>query len=155
MAKAPNFGALLDTAPSDVERPKPMPEGSYLWVVQGLPETGKSSKKQTEFVAFNLKALQAGPDVDADELEEMGGIENKTTKATFYLTEGSLYRLKEFLAHCGIEEGASLRAMIEEAMNCQVGGYIRHEASNDGESIFGRLGKTFPAENFGEEQEAA
>jgi len=155
MAKAPNFGALLDTAPSEVERPKPMPEGSYLWVVQGLPEFGKSSKKQTEFVAFTLKCLQAGPDVDLDELEEMGGIADKTTKATFYITETALYRLKEFLEHCGVEEGTSLRAMIEETMNCQVGGYIRHEASNDGESIFARLGKTFKAEEFGEEAEAA
>lgn len=154
MAK-PNFGALLDTAPSEIERPKPMPEGSYLWVVSGMPEFGKSSKKQTEFVSFLLKCLQAGPDVDPTELEEMGGIADKTTKAVFYITEGSLYRLKDFLEHCGIEEGPSLRAMIEETMNCQVGGYIRHEASNDGESIFARLGKTFVADDFGQEQEVA
>lgn len=151
MSPAPNFGALLDRAPSEVERPKPMPEGQYLWVVSGLPRYDKSSKKQTEFVEFTLKAVQAGTDVDQDELAEMGGIADKTTKATFYLTEGSLWRLKEFLEHCGIEEGDSLRAMIEETMNCQVVGFIKHEASNDGESVFARLGKTANAEHFGEE----
>ena len=155
MAKAPNFGSLLDRAPSEVEKPKPLPEGQYLWVVQGLPRYDKSSKKQTEFVEFTLKALQAGPDVDQDELATMGGIADKTTRATFYLTEGSLWRLKEFLEHCGIGEGDSLREMIEEAQNCQVVGFIRHEASNDGESVFARLGKTASADDFGEEAEAA
>lgn len=148
---APNFGALLDKAPSEVERPKPLPEGQYLWVIQGLPEFGKSSKKQTEFAAFTLKCLQAGPDVDPDQLAEMGGIADKTTKATFYITEGSLYRLKDFLEYCGIEKGPSLRAMIEEAQNCQVVGYIRHEPSNDGESVFARCDKFASAEHFGEE----
>ena len=148
---SPNFGALLDKAPSDVERPKPMPEGSYLWVIQGMPEYGKSSKKQTEFVAFTLRALQAGPDVDSEELETMGGIADKSIKAIFYITEGSLYRLKEFLEHCGIAEGDSLREMIEDAQNCQIVGYIRHEPSNDGESIFARLGKTAEADSFGQE----
>lgn len=147
----PNFGALLDKAPSEVERPKPLPEGSYLWTVQGLPEYGKSSKKQTEQVAFNVSCAQAGPDVDQESLAEMGGIANKTQKLTFYITENSLYRLKEFLEHCEIEEGASLRAMIDETVNCQFVGYIKHEASNDGESIFARIGKTASAESFGEE----
>jgi len=155
MAKAPNFGSLLDKAPSEIDKPKPLPEGQYLWVVQGLPRYDKSSKKQTEFVEFTLKALQVGADVDQDELEAMGGIADKTTRATFYLTEGSLWRLKEFLIHCGVEEMDSLREMVEEAQNCQVVGYIKHEASNDGESFFARLSKTASADAFGEEQEEA
>ncbi len=151
MANSPNFGALLDKAPSEVERPKPMPEGQYLWVIKGLPRYDKSSKKQTEFVEFTLAAQQTGPDVDQDELAAMGGIADKTTKATFYLTEGSLWRLKEFLEHCGIEEAGSLREMIDETPNCSVVGYIKHEASNDGESVFARLGKTASADAFGQE----
>jgi hypothetical protein len=150
---SPNFGALLDKAPSEVERPKPLPEGQYLWTIQGLPRYDKSSKKQTEFVEFTLKAQQAGPDVDQDELAAMGGIADKTTKATYYITEGSLWRLKEFLDHCGIDVDAcaSLREAIDETPNCQVVGFIKHEASNDGESVFARLGKTANADAFGQE----
>jgi hypothetical protein len=150
---SPNFGALLDKAPSEVERPKPLPEGQYLWIIQGLPRYDKSSKKQTEFVEFTLKAQQAAPDVDQDELAAMGGIADKTTKATYYITEGSLWRLKEFLEHCGIDLDThdSLRAAIEETVNCLVVGFIKHEASNDGESVFARLGKTANAEAFGQE----
>lgn len=152
----PNFGSLLDTNADAIERPKPMPEGSYLWVVQGLPRYDKSSKKQTEFAEFTLKCVAAGDDVDAESLAAMGGIEDKTQRATFYLTEKSLYRLKEFLQHCGIEvEGRPLRESIEEAPNCQVGAYIRHEASDDGETIYANLGKTFLADAFNEQSEAA
>lgn len=163
----PNFGTLLDKAPSDVERPKPGPEGSYLWVVQGLPRQDKSSKKQTEFVEFTLKCVAAGDDVDAEALEAFltAGDGTKkpltdwTTKAVYYLTENSLWRLKDFLEHCGIslDEAESLRQAIEETPNCQVVGYMRHEASADGESIFSRLGKTAHADDFNqaEESEAA
>lgn len=151
MAKSPNFGALLDTAPSDVERPKPLPEGQYLCVVKGLPRFDKSSKKQTEFVEFNLSPIQVGADVDQEALAEMGGIADKTIKATYYITEASLWRLKEFMEHCGIEEGPSLRAMIDETQNCQVVAYIKHEASNDGESVFAKLGKTASADAFGQD----
>jgi hypothetical protein len=152
----PNFGSLLDTNADEIERPKPMPEGSYLWRVTGLPRFDKSSKKQTEFAEFTLTCIAAGEDVDAVELEALGGIKDKTQRATFYITEKSLYRLKEFLQHCGIEvEGRSLREAIEDAPNCEVGAYIRHEASDDGETIYANLGKTFSADAFNENQEAA
>lgn len=161
MSPAPNFGALLDKAPSEVERPPAAPEGQYLWVVQGLPRYDKSSKKQTEFAEFTLKCLQAGPDVDADALEEFltnkDGTKNQltdfTTKATFYLTDKSIWRLDEFHTHCGIdlEVEASRRDRNDECMNCQVVGYIKHEPSNDGTSVFAKLGKTANAEHFGEE----
>lgn len=155
MAKAatatnrPNFGSLLDTQADEIEKPKPRPEGSYLWVIKGMPRFDKSSKKQTEFVEFTLACQAAGEDVDADALAEAGGIEDYTTRATYYLTEGSIWRLKEFLEHCGVEvEGRTLREALDDTPNCTVGGYIRHEASQDGESIFARLGKTFTADAF-------
>lgn len=162
----PNFGSLLDKAPSEVERPKPGPEGSYLWVVQGLPRMDKSSKKQTEFVEFTLKAVQAGDDVDPEALEAFltmpdgskKPLGDFTQKGTFYLTENSLWRLKDFLTHCGIDvdEAESLRQAIEETPNCQVVGYVRHEASSDGESVFARVDKFASADDFNaSEAEAA
>ena len=145
-ATAPNFGALLDKPASDVERPKPLPQGSYHCIVKGLPRFDKSSKKQTEFVEFTLQPTEAGEDVDADDLAAMGGIANKTIRATYYITEDSLWRLKDFLAHCGIEESGSLRNMIEETPNCQVIAFIKHRASEDGKSVFAELAKTASAE---------
>lgn len=155
-ATRPNFGSLLDEAPTEVDRPKPLPEGSYLWVVTGMPRYDKSSKKGTEFTEFLVKCLAAGEDVDPDQLAEMGGIEDKTQKATFYHTEGSIFRLDEFHEHCGIDlsEEKSRRQRNEDCVNAQFVGYIRHEASNDGQSIFARLGRTAKADEFNQAEDA-
>ena len=143
---SPNFGALLDKPASDVERPKPLPQGSYHCIVKGLPRFDKSSKKFTEFVEFTLQPTSAGEDVDEEDLEAMGGIANKTIRATYYITEDALWRLKDFLSHCGIEEDGSLRNMIDQTPNCEVIAFIKHRASEDGQSVFAELAKTAPAE---------
>jgi len=142
----PNFGALLDKPASDVERPKPLPQGSYHCVVKGLPRFDKSSKKFTEFVEFTLQPTAAGEDVDEEDLAAMGGITNKTIRATYYITEDALWRLKDFLSHCGIEEDGSLRNMIDQTPNCEVIAFIKHRASEDGQSVFAELAKTAPVE---------
>jgi len=46
MNERANFASILDEAPTEINRPKPLPEGTYLCVV-GQPEEGKSSKKGT------------------------------------------------------------------------------------------------------------
>ena len=140
------FSALLNKSMSDVERPKPMPQGSYVAMVQGLPRFDKSSKKQTEFVEFTLKLLAAGEDVDAEALAEMGGIADKTIKDTYYLTENSLWRLKEFLVNLGMPEDMSMQEAVEAAPGKQIGIFINHEPSQDGQAVFARVGKTFVVE---------
>ena len=147
-AQAPNFGSILDRAPSEIEKPKPLPQGSYITVLVGQPRFDKSAKKQTEFVEFTHKLLAAQEDVDEDELKSMGGIKEKVIKNTFYLTEGAAWRLKEFLEHCGIDldDCENLRAAVEETPGKQVGIFVNHEASQDGTSIFARVGKSFVVE---------
>src|ERR1035438_8203509 len=118
-----NFGAILDKPSNEVERPKPLPQGSYTCAVKGLPKYDKSSKKQTEYVEFNLQPLAAGEDVDQDDLNAwMAKVDGSTRKlneanirATYYITEDALWRLKKFLDDCGVdEEDKSLRQRIEE-----------------------------------------
>jgi len=141
----PNFGAILDTPSSEVERPKPLPVGSYVCVVKGLPRFDKSSKKQTEFVEFTLQPLTAGDDVDQDALEEMGGFSSRTMRATFYITEDAIWRLKKFLAE-DLEidgEDRTLRQMIDDAPGKQVLVNIKHRASDDG-GIFAEIASTAP-----------
>lgn len=154
MAKSPTaqtFGSILDRAPADVEKPKPAPIGSYKTQIVGQPRFDKSSKKQTEFVEFTHKLISAGEDVDEDELKAyLGGrkLAEVTMKNTYYLTEASLWRLKEFLEHCGIDLDSvdSLREGIEATPGCEVGIFVNHEPAQDGESFFARINKTFVAE---------
>ena len=74
MANNPNFSNILDKPATDVERPRPLPVGTYLTVIQGLPRYDKSSKKQTDFVEFTHQIVSALDDVDPDELAAAGGL---------------------------------------------------------------------------------
>ena len=151
MNERANFASILDEAPTEINRPKPLPEGTYLCVVKGLPRYDKSSKKQTDFVEFTHKLLSTGDDVDEDDLKAFLGdrkLADIQIKNTYYITEGAVWRLKEFLEHCGIDQDdiESLRAGVEETPGKQVGIFINHEASQDGTSVFARIGKTFVVE---------
>lgn len=149
MAKAAKaeFTSILDRPSSDIEKPKPLPQGTYRFTVQGLPKYDKSTKKQTSYVEFALKPTAAMDDVDEDDLKAMGGFANKTVKATYYETEDAIWRLKEFLDHCGAgEENETLRVRNEQTPNCEVMGTIKHEFSQDGTAVFAKLGTTAPVE---------
>lgn len=145
-ANSPNFGALLDTPSQDVHAPPTFPAGSWHWRVIGQPRFDKSSKKGTEFVEFTLKPMAALDDVDQEALNEFGSFAEKTKTATFYITEKSLFMLKDFLDACGIEDGdgISLRHRVDEAMNSEVIGFIRHEASDDGQRVYAQFGRFAP-----------
>lgn len=147
-----NLTSILDRAPSEVEKPKPLPVGTYNTVLVGLPREDKSAKKQTPFIEFTHKFISAGEDVDSEELAAALGdraLADVTMKNVFYLTEGSAWRLKEFLRDCGfdVESGdASMREMCEQSAGSAVGVTIIHRPSQDGQSMFAEIGKTVAAE---------
>lgn len=144
----PNFADILDESPAEVSAPLPLPQGTYVCVVAGAPVYDKSTKKQTPYVEFTLRPLAAEADVDPTELEETGGLEGKTLRATFYLTEDAVYRLDEFHQHCGIdlEDGQSRRQRNDAVMNAEVRAFVKHETSADGSRIFARFNRSLPAE---------
>jgi len=148
MNDTPNFASILDEAPTEINRPKPLPVGTYVCVVQGQPVYDKSNKKGTPFVEFTLRPIHAEEDVDADDLAAMGGLENKTIKATFYLTEDAVFRLDEFHQHCGIDldEPASRKVRNDSVVNAQVRAVIKHEMSQDASQTFARLARTAMAD---------
>lgn len=153
-AVVPSFTSILDTPSDQVERPKPMPVGQYVCIVQGQPRFDKSTKKQTEFVEFLLKFNEA-LEVDEDALNEWlvkpdGSSKNlaeQTIKATYYLTETALWRLNDFLDHCGAgDKSMSIRQRIAETPGCGVVVTIKHEASQDGSAVFARVADTAAVE---------
>lgn len=145
---SPNFASILDESPAEVERPKPLPAGTYLCVVAGVPTYDKSSKKGTPFVQFTLRPLSAESDVDPESLLERGGLENKSIRATYYLTDDAIYRLDEFHEHCGIDlnDESTRRQRNDEVVNAHVRAVIKHRASDDGSQIYAELARTLPGE---------
>lgn len=157
---AANFGSILDKPASKVEKPKPLPAGTYTCLVKGQPRQDQSQKKKTEFVEFTLVPQQAGEDIDEDDLKtaltkadgSVASLQDKSIRATFYLTEDALWRLKKFLEEdCQIEaeedgEEKSIRQMVAEAPGKLVMASLRHKSSEDGTTVWAELGSTAPVE---------
>lgn len=153
------FGSILDKPPSEVERPKPLPAGTYVAMVKGLPRFDKSAKKGTEFVEFTMQLIEpyqnenGEQDIDADDLADAltkpSGdtvpLSDRTMRNTYYLTEDALWRLKKFLVDdLGIDEGDSFRPMIDETPGKQCVLSIKHQASDDGTAVFAQVASTAP-----------
>jgi hypothetical protein len=141
-----NFGTILDQPADDVKPPPLLPVGTYQTVIKGLPETGKSSKKETEFLKFTHRIIAALDDVDTDALNEAfpEGVAGKEIDNTLYLTQKSLFMLTDFLKNCGIDfsDGKTVRAAVDEVPNAEIGIVIKHEPSDDGQRIFARVART-------------
>lgn len=148
MNDKPNFASIMDEAPTEIDRPKPLPAGTYTCVVAGAPERGKSSRKGTDFTMFVLKPISAEDDVDEDELSEAGGLDNKTLRATFYETPDAIYRLDEFHEHCGLDisKPMSRRMRNDEVVNAHVRAVVKHRASEDGSRIYAEISRTLAAD---------
>jgi len=145
------FSSILDRKSGDVKRPPPMPTGTYVFVVKGLPEHGKSSLKQTPFVEFTVVPTTPLDDVDQEQLAACGGLTGKSATLTYYDTEKAGYRLTEFLKddlRIDDEEGEKgVRAMVDESPNCQFLGHVKHTPSKDGKGVFWEIDQTAPLES--------
>ncbi len=151
---SPNFAALLSKPADQVEKPKPLPQGTYTFQVLKYGYGQTTGEKKTDFVEFTCGVSAAGADIDPTELEAAGGITRadgsmKTQDLTFYVTEAALYRLTEFLIeHLGITEtGASTQQLIEEhAVGKFFTGNIKHvPKKGDASVVYANIDKTAAA----------
>lgn len=137
-----DFRSILNTRVNTVEKPKPLPAGTYLCVVTGhqIGESGGANK--TPRCRFDLKPLAPQADVDEALFAEAGGMEALTKRklrGDFWLTEDSLYRLIEFMSDvCGIDcsEDRSLAQALPETTNIQVLAHVIQKPSADGKEIY-------------------
>ena len=142
-----NLSAILDSPYEEPTPPVPIPTGTYSTIVVGLPRYDKSSQKQTPFVEFQHKVLEAGDDGDSEALAEARGdkaLTEVTLKNTFYLTEDAKWRLDQFLKDLGFEvDGAtSRRELIEQCAGKAVGVFVKHAPSKDGQRVFAQIDRT-------------
>lgn len=157
MAKAPatNFESILDTPADEVERPVPMPVGTYDVLVKGMPEHGKSSQKQTPFVRFTYIFQAALDDVDEDELKliltnddgTMAPISEKSIRDTYYTTPDSLFRLTDALEAMGIDlEGKTVRAALDASPNQSLRIQVGHRTPDGSDQVFAEVKRVMKAD---------
>jgi len=143
-----NFEAILNIPNKDIERPKPLPPGTYYCVVLGQPKFDVSSQQKTEYAEFTLGILATHEDVNAEDLKvALNGkpLTEKTIRATYYLTEAARWRLREFLDHCGVEEGdddTTIGQRIAAASGCHVLANLKHSPTKTGTAVYAELAST-------------
>ena len=154
----PSFSSILDMPASEAQRPPTLPRGSYVVMVTAYRED-KSSQAQTPFTEFTLKVIEPlekedpktkemVPQVDEDELEEFGDVRDSIINVRFWHTEKAIYRLREFLEHCGVDLGGkkSFTQAIPEAVNATIIANITHRPLQTGEGVRAEVRSTAPAE---------
>lgn len=143
--QAPNMTSILDRPSNTIERPRPLPVGTYQFQVKGQPRYDKS-KNGNEFAEFQLVPLAKGEDVDEEALKdaltvkatgEIKPLAEKLMKPQFYYgNDFGAAMLREFVDACGVPDPElSLRERIPGTAGTQVLGHVRHRPTQDGKGI--------------------
>jgi hypothetical protein len=134
----PNFSSLLDECPGEVKFLPPVPQGSYVAVVQPGWRHETNTRTGTDYHEFLFKLIQALEDVDPDELEEFGDISETILRRQFSITPKALPYLDDFHQACGLDlaklqrENVSRLLRNDEVVNTYVGVYVKHRPWSDG-----------------------
>lgn len=130
----------------EIERPKPIPAGSYIALIKSWTFDKTKSEKQTPFARVELELKAPLSDVNEADLAEFGSVDGKKVKHDFYLTENALFGLQTFiLEHVGLDlKGMSLDQALPQSVNNQVGAKIKHELDQKNpEIVYARVDGTF------------
>ncbi len=133
-----DFQSILAGAKlGEIEKPKPLPTGSYIGLIKSVAYDVSRGEKKTPFARINIELIQALDDVNQDDLASAGGVQGKKTKVDFYLTDDALFRLQEFvLDHVGLDSrGVSLDQALPMLQNMPVGVSLKQEVSQKDPSV--------------------
>lgn len=151
-----DFTSALDRSVEEIKRPPVPPVGHYVWSITAHPEKEDFESKKTgdtfDRLTFVVSAVEARDDVDPDELEAYGNVAGYKTRKTFLFntTEGkdtdferSLFNLKRFLEHCGLDLKGNLSEALADSVGAQFVGELTHRPDpEDPEVVFAELGRT-------------
>lgn len=134
--------------------PPALPVGTYLAIVDGMPEITKKGRNQTDCIIFKLKLMQAQTDVDMGLLQKAlngAALSERSLSYTMWVTEASAWRLDQFFYHLGlVEMNASNEYVlvksrgeyVNDCMGRQVLVSLGHRASDDGAQVFSEIKST-------------
>jgi hypothetical protein len=140
-----SFSEIMDKKPEDVKPPPPFPAGTYLAIVDGIPEWGKS-RNQVEQLQVMTKLLQTMADVNKDALmtwRDETGEEVTGQPLSLYFYASAQWRLAEFLVHLGLGS-IPTKMGLEEMPGRQFLVTLKHSPTQDGRSLRHEVDKTAP-----------
>lgn len=130
----PNFGDLLQKPLDGVSRPKALPNGTFLGMTKAY-QLLESREKKTPYVEYELGVTAPGDGVDPEAMQ--GVATSKSLKKQFYLTQDSLYRIKEFIESLHIDtRGRTLQELLPQTVNQPVIMDVIQKPSRNGDGSF-------------------
>lgn len=112
MSELGNFADLANVKVGEVEAPKPLPNGHYKAMFTGLMKPHKA-KSGNQAMRFPFKLVEAGEDVDADELANAGGLPDKEFTYDFWMSPDARYRFTDFGKAMGHTDDLNLLELAE------------------------------------------
>lgn len=112
-----NLQDILNTRADEVEKPKPLPVGTYTAKALKLAFDVTKSENQTPYARVTFGIEAPGPDVSSEALEAYGKSPiGKEINKDFYLTDDAMYRFTAFMQDAlGINlSGRTLRESASE-----------------------------------------
>ena len=139
-----DFSKLADTKLAEVEAPRPIPVGTYIGHIDGVPKFGEARFKDKEtgeappVITVTYALLEAQDDVDAEELDESGGLrldngKSRTITQDFICNGGKIpFRFKKFLESFEVDENSSIAEACESIAGESVIVSVSHRSGDDG-----------------------
>jgi hypothetical protein len=119
MSDLGNFSELANVKVGDVEPPKVAPTGKYKVIFTGLMKPHKA-RSGNQAMRFPFKPIEAGPDVDVDQLEAAGGLPLKDGSGKdrdffldFWMSPDARYRFTDFGKAMGHSDQLNLLELAE------------------------------------------
>ena len=148
MSTAMNLDAILSKKAEDVKPPSVLPPGGYVFRIMDYI-TDRPAQSGTPAVRFNVQAEMA-TDVDASVLAEAGIEFPAKMEHAFFITENSLFRLKDFLEKdlLIVDNGRTIGEMLPEAQGKLFRANIIHRPGqgNIAGKMFANIHETFPVD---------
>ena len=130
-----DFKTLLSKPADSVERPKPLPAGTYHGLITSY-KYDESQQKKTPYVRLNLVTHRAGEDVDAELLNGVD-LSKKQLRRDYFLTDDAMFRLKDLIESCGVQTtGRSMGELVPELLNKAVIISVVQRPSQDGSELY-------------------
>lgn len=135
-----NFADILSKKSEEIEKPKPLPVGQYLWSIPNLFEQDEIGEKKTPALTWKVRCIAPQSDVDMEAFRDSGNAKDRDQRITFFLTEDALHRLRTFLTALGIDEaGKSIGERAMEATGRTFLGSIKHRWNKDNTQLYGEI----------------
>lgn len=134
---------------AEIKRAPLIPRGAYKWLCLGTA-SGESSQKKTPCINFTLKMIEAGPDVDQDQLMawEAGMKEAGQDPKDFQIVHpfwistdpskqaNSLVMLKEAVEQFGVSTAGTLAEAVADTAGQMVWATVNHEANPERAGVY-------------------